>query len=74
MLSNYVKASGDNAILKRGLQMAEAELKWWQTNRMISINSPFTNKTHTVAHYAVDINSAPRPEVCILLMHLGEKC
>ncbi|KIJ54488.1 glycoside hydrolase family 37 protein [Sphaerobolus stellatus SS14] len=62
MLSNYVAASGDKAILNRALQLAEAELQFWQSNRTISIKSPFTNQTHQVAHYSVDINSAPRPE------------
>lgn len=85
MLFNYVTASGDTAILKRALPLAEVgfrlpilyplslrsakacprqtELQWWRDNRTISIKSPYTNVTHAVAHYSVDINTAPRPEV-----------
>ncbi|KAF8487940.1 Six-hairpin glycosidase-like protein [Gautieria morchelliformis] len=62
MLFNYVTASGDMAILQRALPLAETELQWWLTQRTINITSPYTNKTHAVAHYAIDINMAPRPE------------
>lgn len=41
----------------------QVELQWWLSNRTFNITSPFTNVTRAVAHYAVDINSAPRPEV-----------
>lgn len=40
---------------------SQAELAWWTENRSINVTSPFTNETHTVAHFNVT-NSAPRPE------------
>ena len=61
MLYDYVKATGDTSILKRALPIAEKELAWWHTNRTLSVTSPFTNKTYTMARYAVN-NTAPRPE------------
>ncbi|KAI0823980.1 glycoside hydrolase [Trametes gibbosa] len=61
MLADYVAASNDTSILKRGLPLAEAELKWWKDNRTLNVTSPFTNRTYAMAHYAVN-NSAPRPE------------
>ncbi|KAH9947465.1 glycoside hydrolase [Amylocystis lapponica] len=61
MLSDYVSATNDTAILSRALPLAEAELSWWATNRTLSVTSPYTNKSYAMAHYAVD-NSAPRPE------------
>jgi alpha,alpha-trehalase len=36
-------------------------MSWWHTNRTLNVKSPFTNKTYSVARYAVN-NSAPRPE------------
>ncbi|KAF8587681.1 glycoside hydrolase family 37 protein [Ramaria rubella] len=62
MLFNYVTSSGDSSILERALPLAEVELQWWLDNRTINVTSPFTNVTRAVAHYAVDINTAPRPE------------
>ncbi|KAF8526994.1 glycoside hydrolase [Hysterangium stoloniferum] len=62
MLFNYVTASKDTSILARALPLAEVELQWWLDKRSFNITSPYTNLTHTVAHYSVDINSAPRPE------------
>jgi len=61
MLHQYVNVTGDTDILTRALPLAEAELKWWSTNRGVSVDSPFSNSTRNVYHYAVD-NSAPRPE------------
>ncbi|KAJ7599902.1 glycoside hydrolase family 37 protein [Mycena floridula] len=61
MLARYVQASNDTSILAIALPLAEKELNWWQTNRMLNVTSPFSNKTFTMAHYAVN-NSAPRPE------------
>ncbi|KAJ7072067.1 trehalase [Mycena amicta] len=61
MLASYVAASNDTAILKRALPLAEHELLFWQTNRTISVRSPFTNITHKMAQYNVR-NTAPRPE------------
>ncbi|PPQ63598.1 hypothetical protein CVT24_004458 [Panaeolus cyanescens] len=61
MLARYVQTSGDRAILRRALPLAEKELTWWQDNRSVQVRSPFTNQTHTMFHYAVN-NSAPRPE------------
>jgi alpha,alpha-trehalase len=61
MLSEYVAASNDTSILRRALPLAEAELKWWNTNRTVTITSPYSNKTHRVYQYNVR-NSAPRPE------------
>ncbi|KAH9932786.1 glycoside hydrolase family 37 protein [Epithele typhae] len=61
MLSTYVSASNDTAILRRALPLAEAELKWWADNRTTNITSPFTNKTYAMARYSVT-NTAPRPE------------
>ncbi|RPD56072.1 glycoside hydrolase family 37 protein [Lentinus tigrinus ALCF2SS1-7] len=61
MLSDYVAASNDTSVLDRGLPLAEAELKWWAQNRSLNVTSPFTNKTYTMARYAVN-NTAPRPE------------
>ncbi|GJJ15469.1 hypothetical protein Clacol_009747 [Clathrus columnatus] len=62
MLFNYVQASGDTSILERALPLVEVELEWWQSNRTFNITSPFTNITRSISHYAVNINSAPRPE------------
>lgn len=62
MLFNYVQGSGDVSILKRALPLAEVELQWWLSNRTFNLTSPYTNVTHAISHYAVDINSAPRPE------------
>lgn len=62
MVNSYVLVTGNTTILDRALPILEAELEWWRTNRTISVTSPYTNKTHSVAHYAVN-NSAPRPEV-----------
>ncbi|KAJ7644707.1 glycoside hydrolase family 37 protein [Roridomyces roridus] len=61
MLARYVDASNDTTILQRALPLAERELVWWQTNRTVSVKSPFTNQTHQMAQYSVT-NSAPRPE------------
>ncbi|KAG8888342.1 hypothetical protein FRB98_007916 [Tulasnella sp. 332] len=61
MLSRYVNVTSDTSILPRALPLAEAELVWWQTNRTISVKSPYTGKTYPVSHYAA-INTAPRPE------------
>jgi alpha,alpha-trehalase len=61
MLYAYVKASNNTSILKRALPLAEKELDWWQTNRTISVTSPYSKKTWKVARYAV-VNTAPRPE------------
>jgi alpha,alpha-trehalase len=41
--------------------LSQRELAWWTANRMLSVASPRTNASHTLAHYAVT-NSAPRPE------------
>jgi alpha,alpha-trehalase len=62
MLYAYVQASNDTSILERALPLAEVELAWWQTNRTISVKSPYTGQTYQVARYAV-VNTAPRPEV-----------
>lgn len=61
MVHEYVRATGNVTILDRALPLLDQELKWWDTNRTFQYTSPWTNKTHTVAHYAVN-NSAPRPE------------
>ncbi|KAH8982054.1 glycoside hydrolase family 37 protein, partial [Lactarius hatsudake] len=61
MLSTYVSASNDTAILDRALPLAERELKWWRDNRSVNITSPYTNKTYTLSRFSVT-NSAPRPE------------
>ncbi|KAJ7505883.1 trehalase [Mycena galericulata] len=61
MLARYVAASNDTSILARALPLAERELAWWQTNRTVSVRSPFTNKTYSMAQYSVT-NTAPRPE------------
>jgi alpha,alpha-trehalase len=37
-------------------------MAWWDTNRSISVTSPYTNVTHNVFHYNVFVNTAPRPE------------
>ncbi|KAG6910655.1 hypothetical protein DXG01_008699 [Tephrocybe rancida] len=60
MLARYVAASGDRAILKRALPLAEKELKWWDDNRSVQVSSA-SNVTHKVYHYFVT-NTAPRPE------------
>ncbi|KAG5717580.1 Trehalase [Termitomyces sp. T112] len=60
MLWRYVIASGDRAILKRALPLAEKELKWWDANRSLQVRSVL-NVTHKVYHYSAS-NSAPRPE------------
>lgn len=65
MVNAFVLATGNTTILERALPILDAELDWWRTNRTISVTSPFTNKTHSVAHFAVN-NTAPRPEVCRL--------
>ncbi|KAH8082474.1 trehalase [Cristinia sonorae] len=61
MLHDYVAATKDTSILQRALPLAEKELAWWRTNRTIEVTSSYTNKTYSVARYAV-VNSAPRPE------------
>ncbi|KDQ62129.1 glycoside hydrolase family 37 protein [Jaapia argillacea MUCL 33604] len=61
MLSAYVTATNDTSILVRALPLAEKELTWWQTNRTLSVTSPYTNQTYSMAHYAVT-NTGPRPE------------
>ncbi|KAG6889631.1 hypothetical protein C0992_004522 [Termitomyces sp. T32_za158] len=60
MLSHYVTASGDHTILRRALPLAEKELKWWDDNRSLQVQSA-SNVTHKVYRYFVN-NSAPRPE------------
>lgn len=65
MVNDFVLATGNTTILERALPILEAELDWWRTNRTISVKSPFTNQTHSVAHFAVN-NTAPRPEVSLL--------
>ena len=71
MLDNYVKTTGNSSILERALPLAEVEMAWWKNNRTLQVTSPFSNKTFTVARYAVD-NSAPRPEVrCARMPSLG---
>ncbi|KAG6867339.1 hypothetical protein C0993_004208, partial [Termitomyces sp. T159_Od127] len=47
-------------ILRRALPLAEKELKWWDDNRSVQVQSA-SNVTHKVYHYSVN-NSAPRPE------------
>ncbi|OCH84124.1 glycoside hydrolase family 37 protein [Obba rivulosa] len=59
MLSEYVAATNDTSILHRALPLAE--MAWWNTNRSVSVTSPFTSQTYTMFHYAVN-NTAPRPE------------
>jgi alpha,alpha-trehalase len=61
MLYDYVTASNDTSILTRAFPIAEAELKWWATNRTVAVKSPYTNRSYTMAHYSVT-NTAPRPE------------
>ncbi|THH27596.1 hypothetical protein EUX98_g6596 [Antrodiella citrinella] len=61
MLHDYVAATNDTGILTRALPLAEKELEWWQTNRSVSVTSPYTNKTYSLTRYGVT-NSAPRPE------------
>ncbi|EIW74551.1 glycoside hydrolase family 37 protein [Coniophora puteana RWD-64-598 SS2] len=61
MLYDYVTTTNDNSILERALPLAEVELAWWQTHRSVQVTSPFTNKTYSVARFAVH-NTAPRPE------------
>ncbi|KAL4066430.1 glycoside hydrolase family 37 protein [Scleroderma yunnanense] len=61
MIYDYVIATNDTTILQRALPLAEAELTWWTKNRTIEIQSPYTNQSYMMAHYAVN-NSAPRPE------------
>lgn len=61
MLARYVQVTGDRDILRRGLPLAEKELRWWSRERSLPVQSPFSNQTHTVYTYAVN-NSAPRPE------------
>ncbi|KAF7320674.1 Fungal-trans domain-containing protein [Mycena chlorophos] len=59
--SRYVEASGDTSILDRALPLAERELEWWKTNRTISVTSPSTNKTYSLAQYNVR-NTVLKPE------------
>lgn len=61
MLARYVQVTGDMSILSRAIPLAEKELKWWYDNRSIQVKSPYSGKTFTMYHYAVN-NSAPRPE------------
>ncbi|KAJ9102042.1 hypothetical protein QFC19_004970 [Naganishia cerealis] len=61
MVNAYVLATGNTTVLERALPLLETELEWWRTNRTISVTSPYTNKTHSVARFAVN-NTAPRPE------------
>ncbi|TXT14109.1 uncharacterized protein COLE_00302 [Cutaneotrichosporon oleaginosum] len=61
MVHAYVTQTGNTSVLERALPLLDAELQWWEVNRTTTVVSPWTNKTHTVAHYAVN-NSAPRPE------------
>lgn len=61
MLDRYIKATNDTGILDRALPLAELELQWWTTNRMITVNSSYTSQTYNMFHYSVN-NSAPRPE------------
>lgn len=61
MVHDYVRSTGNTTILDRALPLLDKELLWWNTNRTIEVKSPWSNKTYTVAHYAVN-NSAPRPE------------
>ncbi|TCD65786.1 hypothetical protein EIP91_002225 [Steccherinum ochraceum] len=61
MLNDYVAATNDTGILTRALPLAEKELEWWRTNRTVTVTSPYTNKTYSLARYGVT-NSAPRPE------------
>ncbi|KAF8895253.1 glycoside hydrolase family 37 protein, partial [Infundibulicybe gibba] len=61
MLSRYVQATGDKSILTRALPLAQKEIKWWNDNRSIKVQSPFSNQTQTMYHYFVN-NTAPRPE------------
>jgi alpha,alpha-trehalase len=86
MLNAYILATGNLTILERALPIAtvrvavacmassidtlQAEMQWWTTNRTIAVTSPYTNRTHMVAHYAV-VNSAPRPEVLPFLRARG---
>jgi alpha,alpha-trehalase len=62
MVDAYVQVTGNVSILDRALPIMETELEWWRRNRTISVKSPYTNKTHSVARYAVN-NTAARPEV-----------
>ncbi|KAL0960569.1 hypothetical protein HGRIS_005607 [Hohenbuehelia grisea] len=61
MLARYVEATNDTAILRRGLPLAETELRWWAENRSVRVTSPKTRRTYTMSRYAVN-NTAPRPE------------
>ena len=69
MLDAYVSTTNDTSILDRALPLAEKELAWWNTNRTSAIASPFTNKTYSLARYAVT-NTAPRPESYLT----GKRC
>lgn len=61
MLNAYIQVTGNVSILTRALPIAETELQWWRTNRTISVTSPYTGTSYSVARYFVT-NSAPRPE------------
>ncbi|GMK53734.1 hypothetical protein CspeluHIS016_0103200 [Cutaneotrichosporon spelunceum] len=61
MVHAYVTQTGNTTVLDRALPLLDAELLWWETNRTMNVTSPFSQKTHQVAHFAVN-NSAPRPE------------
>lgn len=61
MLDRYIKSTNDTSILQRALPLAELELRWWATNRSISVTSSYSSQTYNMFHYAVN-NSAPRPE------------
>ena len=61
MVATYVNRTNDITILERAFSVMEAELSWWETNRMINVTSPYSYSTFKMARYAVD-NSAPRPE------------
>lgn len=43
------------------MKKSQSELKWWATNRTVEVTSSYSNKTYSMAHYAVN-NTAPRPE------------
>lgn len=62
MLNLYIQETGNTTILTEALPLADTEMKWWDTNRSISVTSPWSNETYTVYHYNVFVNTAPRPE------------
>ncbi len=60
MVDAYHKATGDNEFVKNYISVMDKEFQFWMENRTVSVVSPASGKTHSVAIYNAQVDG-PRP-------------